>query len=66
MPILIDRATALEDQVRRLNEGDDYLVKPFAMPELSARVRKALIAAASPNAQSVISLNSLGDGPGAG
>lgn len=60
VPILILTARdALEDRVRGLNDGaDDYLVKPFAMPELSARVQ-ALIRRSQSNAQSVISLGSL-------
>ena len=60
VPILILTARdALEDRVRGLNEGaDDYLVKPFAMPELIARVQ-ALIRRSQSNAQSVITLGAL-------
>jgi two-component system, OmpR family, copper resistance phosphate regulon response regulator CusR len=43
-PVLILTARdAVEDRVRGLDEGgDDYLVKPFAFPELLARVRALL------------------------
>src|SRR5437867_3238493 len=43
-PVLILTARdALEDRVRGLDEGaDDYLVKPFAFPELLARIRALL------------------------
>lgn len=60
VPILILTARdALEDRVRGLNGGgDDYLVKPFAMPELTARVQ-ALIRRSQSNAHSVISLGPL-------
>jgi two-component system OmpR family response regulator len=41
MPVLILTARdALDDRVRGLDLGaDDYMAKPFAMPELAARVR---------------------------
>ncbi|HTQ77259.1 MAG TPA: response regulator transcription factor [Burkholderiales bacterium] len=41
MPVLVLTARdALDDRVRGLDLGaDDYMVKPFAMPELAARVR---------------------------
>jgi DNA-binding response OmpR family regulator len=43
-PVLILTARdALDDRVRGLDEGaDDYLVKPFAFPELHARIRALL------------------------
>jgi two-component system, OmpR family, copper resistance phosphate regulon response regulator CusR len=44
MPVLLLTARdAIEDRVRGLDSGaDDYLVKPFAFPELLARVRALL------------------------
>lgn len=55
-PILILTARdAVEDRVRGLDLGaDDYLVKPFAMPELLARVR-ALARRQAGSAASVLS-----------
>lgn len=60
VPILILTARdALADRVSGLNAGaDDYLVKPFAMPELIARAQ-ALIRRSQSNAQSVITLGPL-------
>ena len=41
--LLLTAKDAIEDRVRGLDAGaDDYLVKPFAFPELSARVRALL------------------------
>jgi DNA-binding response OmpR family regulator len=44
LPVLLLTAKdAVEDRVRGLDAGaDDYLVKPFAFPELSARIRALL------------------------
>ncbi|HWD23159.1 MAG TPA: response regulator transcription factor [Burkholderiales bacterium] len=44
MPVLVLTARdAVEDRVHGLDLGaDDYMVKPFAMPELTARVRALL------------------------
>ena len=44
VPVLVLTAKdAIEDRVRGLDLGaDDYMVKPFAMPELTARVRALL------------------------
>lgn len=41
--LMLTARDALEDRVAGLDDGaDDYLVKPFAFPELSARVRSVL------------------------
>jgi len=41
--LMLTARDALEDRVAGLDEGaDDYLVKPFAFPELTARVRSLL------------------------
>src|SRR5262245_63627658 len=38
--LMLTARDALEDRVAGLDDGaDDYLVKPFAFPELAARVR---------------------------
>ena len=44
LPVLVLTARdAIDDRVRGLDLGaDDYMVKPFAMPELTARVRALL------------------------
>lgn len=40
MVILLTARDAVDDRIRGLDEGaDDYLVKPFAMAELTARIR---------------------------
>src|SRR5262249_33625742 len=41
--LMLTARDSLEDRVSGLDDGaDDYLVKPFAYPELSARVRSLL------------------------
>ncbi|MCX7619234.1 MAG: response regulator transcription factor [Acidimicrobiales bacterium] len=41
--LMLTARDALEDRVAGLDDGaDDYLVKPFAFPELSARIRSLL------------------------
>ena len=54
MPVLILTAKdAVDDRVRGLDAGaDDYLVKPFALPELLARLR-ALVRRTPPPTRSV-------------
>jgi two-component system OmpR family response regulator len=54
-PVLVLSALAsLDDRVRGLREGgDDYLTKPFALPELLARL-EALIRRANPSANTTI------------
>ena len=60
MPVLALTSTgSVDDRVRGLDAGaDDYLVKPFAFPELLARVR-ALHRRATPAAASVLQLADL-------
>ena len=60
MPVLILTAKeTIDDRVRGLDAGaDDYLVKPFAFPELLARIR-ALNRRAVPAAASRITLDDL-------
>jgi len=54
-PVLVLSALAsLDDRVRGLREGgDDYLTKPFALPELLARL-EALIRRANPSSSATI------------
>jgi two-component system, OmpR family, copper resistance phosphate regulon response regulator CusR len=60
LPVLLLTAKdAVEDRVRGLDAGaDDYLVKPFAFAELSARVR-ALLRRGNPEPAVVMSLEDL-------
>jgi len=60
IPILLLTARdAVEDRVRGLDSGaDDYLVKPFAFPELQARVR-ALLRRGAPEGTSTSRLGDL-------
>lgn len=60
MPVLILTSKgSIEDRVRGLDAGaDDYLIKPFAFPELLARVR-ALNRRAAPSSNSVLQLADL-------
>jgi two-component system OmpR family response regulator len=51
---------AIDDRVRGLKSGaDDYVVKPFAIAELMARVRVALRHSDAENATTVLSLSDL-------
>ena len=60
LPILILTARdGLDDRVRGLNQGaDDYLIKPFLLPELLARVQ-ALIRRSQSAASSVVTAGAL-------
>lgn len=52
--LLLTAKDSVEDRVRGLDAGaDDYLVKPFAVPELLARVRVLLRAKGSGNEQKI-------------
>jgi two-component system copper resistance phosphate regulon response regulator CusR len=57
--LLLTSKDALEDRVRGLDSGaDDYLVKPFAFPELLARIR-ALLRRGKPDAAARLKLGDL-------
>ncbi len=59
--IMLTAKGALEDKVGALGQGaDDYIVKPFAMAEVTARVRSALRRAAAPP---TVADNKLQNGP---
>ncbi len=60
IPVLILTSRAsVDDRVRGLDSGaDDYLVKPFAFPELLARLR-ALHRRANPDSPSVLQISDL-------
>ncbi len=57
--LLLTALDGVEDRVRGLDSGaDDYLVKPFAFPELVARVR-ALLRRPQPDAQPMLRVGSI-------
>lgn len=57
--LLLSSQAAIEDRVRGLDAGaDDYLVRPFALPELQARVR-ALVRRSKPDEDGVLRLGDL-------
>jgi two-component system, OmpR family, copper resistance phosphate regulon response regulator CusR len=59
IPVLLTAKDAVEDKVRGLDAGaDDYLVKPFAFAELSARIR-ALLRRGQPAPAAALSLGDL-------
>ncbi|MEV0623386.1 response regulator transcription factor [Nonomuraea sp. NPDC050404] len=58
--IMVTARDRLDDRVRGLDEGaDDYLVKPFAFPELLARVRALLRRDAAGGGTSVLEVGGL-------
>ena len=57
--LLLTARDAIEDRVRGLDSGaDDYLIKPFAFPELLARIR-ALLRRGGPEPIPVLKVNDL-------
>ena len=57
--LLLTARDAIEDRVRGLDSGaDDYLVKPFAFPELLARIR-ALLRRGRPEPPPVLKISDL-------
>ncbi len=57
--LLLTALDTVEDRVRGLDSGaDDYLVKPFAFPELLARVR-ALLRRPQPDLQSALTVGDI-------
>jgi two-component system, OmpR family, copper resistance phosphate regulon response regulator CusR len=57
--LLLTSKDAVEDRVRGLDAGaDDYLVKPFAFPELQARIR-ALVRRGAPEDPATLRLGDL-------
>ena len=57
--LMVTARDAVEERVAGLDDGaDDYLVKPFALPELSARVR-TLLRRETSGTDSVLSVGSL-------
>ena len=58
--VFLTARDAVDDRVRGLKGGaDDYVVKPFAIAELTARVRVALRHSDAENATTVLSLSDL-------
>lgn len=63
--LMLTARDAVTDRVRGLDVGaDDYLVKPFAFPELTARIR-ALARRGAPERPTVLTVGSLGLNPAA-
>jgi len=57
--LLLTARDAVDDRVRGLDSGaDDYLVKPFAFPELLARIR-ALLRRGKPDAPAILKVGDL-------
>lgn len=53
--LMVTARDAVEERVGGLDEGaDDYLVKPFALPELSARVRSLMRRETAPSGSTMV------------